>query len=75
VFQLPEALESRQSSGRRRRCRASGGEYRTKRLILERFDAMVAADAASVAYEPPLDPPPGDPRAAHGSSQPARTAA
>jgi hypothetical protein len=41
------------------------GEYRTKRLILERYDAIVAADAAGVLYETPLDPPPGDPRAAH----------
>ena len=41
------------------------GEYRTKRLILERYDAMVAAEAAGREYETPLDPPPGDPRAAH----------
>ena len=45
------------------------GEYRTKRLILERYDALVAADAAGVAYETPLDPPPGDPRAAHGAPE------
>jgi hypothetical protein len=43
------------------------GEYRTKRLILESYDAMVAADAAASEYETPLDPPPGDPRAAHPS--------
>jgi hypothetical protein len=41
------------------------GEYRTKRLILERYDALVAADASGVPYETPLDPPPGDPLAAH----------
>jgi len=41
------------------------GEYRTKRLILERYDAMVAADVAGAEYETPLDPPPGDLRAAH----------
>ena len=34
-------------------------EYRTKRLILECYDAMVAAEAAGVKYETPLDPPPG----------------
>ncbi len=34
-------------------------EYRTKRLILERFDALVAAEIADVPYETPLDPPPG----------------
>jgi hypothetical protein len=44
------------------------GEYRTKRLILERYDAMAAADAAGVPYETPLDPPPGDPAAAHTCS-------
>ena len=49
-------------------CRKDGqrfGEYRTKRLILERYDAMVAAEAAGREYETSLDPPPGDPRAAH----------
>jgi hypothetical protein len=35
------------------------GEYRTKRLILERYDAMVAADAAGDEYETAVDPPPG----------------
>ena len=43
------------------------GEYRTKRLILERYDAMVAAEADGREYDTPLDPPPGDPRAAHPS--------
>lgn len=41
------------------------GEYRTKRLIVERYDALVAADANGVPYETPLDPPPGHPSAAH----------
>ena len=41
------------------------GEYRTKRLILERYDAIAAADAAGAVYDTPLDPPPGDPLAAH----------
>jgi hypothetical protein len=50
------------------------GEYRTKRLILERYDAMAAAQAGGREYETPLDPPPGDPRAAHGSPEPARLA-
>jgi hypothetical protein len=40
------------------------GEYRTKCLILERYDAMVAAENAETGYESLLDPPPGDPRAA-----------
>ena len=43
------------------------GEFRTRRLILERYDAMVAGDAAGHEYETPLDPPPGHPRAAHPS--------
>jgi hypothetical protein len=43
------------------------GEYKTKRLTLERYDAMVAAEAIGREYETPLDPPPGDPRAAHPS--------
>jgi hypothetical protein len=40
------------------------GEYRTKRLILERYDDLVAAQSAGVPYESPLDSPPGDPRRA-----------
>ena len=51
----------------RRREEQRLGEYRTKRLILERYDAMVAADAVGREYETPLDPPPGDRRAAHAS--------
>jgi hypothetical protein len=35
------------------------GEYRTKRLVSESFDRMVAADEAGVEYAPSLDPPPG----------------
>jgi hypothetical protein len=45
------------------------GEYRTKRLILERYDALAAVDSAGVPYESPLDPPPGDSRAAHRAQQ------
>ncbi len=35
------------------------GEYRTKRLILERYDAMADAEADGSQYETLLDPPPG----------------
>ncbi|MFV2127578.1 Eco57I restriction-modification methylase domain-containing protein [Micromonospora sp. LOL_013] len=35
------------------------GEYRTKRLILERYDAMAAAVRTGTPYRCPLDPPPG----------------
>jgi hypothetical protein len=35
------------------------GEFRTKRLVLDGYDAMAAAAATSVAWCTPLDPPPG----------------
>ena len=41
------------------------GEYRTKHLVLEAYDAMEKAIASGATYETSLDPPPGDPRAAH----------
>src|SRR5205823_5231864 len=41
------------------------GEYRTKRLILERYDALAEAIATHKPYETVLDPPPADPRVAH----------
>ena len=36
------------------------GEFRTKRLILEIYDAMAKAAADESVYDSPLDPPPGD---------------
>lgn len=36
------------------------GEFRTKRLILETYDAMTTAAAAGTVYASPLDPPAGD---------------
>ena len=47
---------------------AEFGEYRTKRLILERYDAMVDAEAAGREYETILDPPPADPSLCHPES-------
>lgn len=41
------------------------GEYRTKRLILEVYDAMSESARTGVPYETRLDPPPADPRVAH----------
>jgi len=41
------------------------GEYRTKRLILEVYDAMADATRTGTAYVTRLDPPPADPRVAH----------
>jgi hypothetical protein len=43
------------------------GEFRTKRLILECFDAMAEAVRTGVPYQTILDPPPG-----HGPRYPAR---
>jgi hypothetical protein len=41
------------------------GEYRTKRVILEIYDAMAEAIRTGVPYVTRLDPPPADPRVAH----------
>jgi hypothetical protein len=41
------------------------GEYRTKRVILEIFDAMQRAIDTGEPYQTLLDPPPADPRVAH----------
>lgn len=53
---------------KKRRDEKAFGEYQTKRLVLERFDAMVAAEAAGREYETILDPPPADPSRAHTES-------
>ena len=52
----------------RRNDEAAYGEYRTKRVILEIYDAMAEAERAGVPYETRLDPPPADPRVAHSPS-------
>lgn len=41
------------------------GEYRTKRLILEAYDALAEATRTGTAYVSPLNPPPADPAQAH----------
>ncbi|MDI7269394.1 MAG: hypothetical protein QME96_15510, partial [Myxococcota bacterium] len=41
------------------------GDYRTKRVILEIYDAMAEAARTGKPYETRLDPPPADPRVAH----------
>ena len=41
------------------------GEYRTKRVILEIYDAMAEAERTRVPYQTRLDPPPADPSVAH----------
>ena len=46
---------------------AEYGEFRQRRLILERYDAMAAAAASAIQYETILNPPPADPRVAHAT--------
>jgi len=41
------------------------GEYRTKRVILESYDAMVEATRTGKPYRTRLDPPPADSRVSH----------
>ena len=56
----------------KRKDEAQHGEYRTKRVILEIYDEMEQAKRTSRAYQTRLDPPPGDPRAAHQAVSPGR---
>jgi hypothetical protein len=49
----------------RRKDEQKHGEYRTKHVILESYDAMVEAARTGRPYRTCLDPPPADPRAAH----------
>lgn len=44
------------------------GEYRTKHLILEVYDRMQRAIDSGEPYQTLLDPPPADPRLAHGAA-------
>jgi hypothetical protein len=41
------------------------GEYRTKRVILEIYDALAESIRTGQPYQTRLDPPPADPRVAH----------
>ncbi|MBF0217744.1 MAG: hypothetical protein HQL30_12220, partial [Candidatus Omnitrophica bacterium] len=41
------------------------GEYRTKRVILEIYDAMLEAMRTGKPYQTRLDPPPADPKCCH----------
>jgi hypothetical protein len=52
----------------KRKDEAAYGEYRTKRLILERYDALAAAAGAGTEYHTVLDPAPADPSCAHSES-------
>lgn len=50
---------------RQRKDEQKYGEYRTKRVILEIYDAMAEAIRTGEPYCTLLDPPPADPRVAH----------
>lgn len=43
------------------------GEFRTKRLVLNAYDAMAKSKELGSAYETPLSPPPADPSLCHPS--------
>jgi hypothetical protein len=49
----------------KRKDEAKYGEYRTKRLILERYDAIAQAASTGTEYQTVLQPPPADPACAH----------
>jgi hypothetical protein len=49
----------------KRKDEAKYGEYRTKRLILERYDAIAQAASTGTEYQTVLQPPPADPSCAH----------
>ncbi|RMB09029.1 Eco57I restriction-modification methylase domain-containing protein [Eilatimonas milleporae] len=45
------------------------GEFRTKRLVLEAYDAMANAKAEGVVYQTPLSPPPADISLCHDADE------
>jgi Peptidase S24-like/N-6 DNA Methylase len=53
----------------RRRDEKLFGEYRTKRMILEHYDAMAVATASGSPYESILDPSPADPSLVYSSGE------
>ncbi len=53
----------------RQKDEAEHGEYRTRRVILEAFDALQAASAAGESWRTRLDPPPADPSCCHSSTE------
>ena len=53
----------------RQRDEQAHGHYRTRDRILEIYDLMLAAQRSGRPYQTALDPPPGDPRAAHGGGR------
>jgi hypothetical protein len=61
----PASLPGLQRAIVRRHDEEAHGEYRTKLLILERYDAMAKAAEGGEPYETVFDPPPADPAMAH----------
>ena len=51
--------------GARREDEANHGDYRTKRTILDIYDAMQASIATGGPYRTRVDPPPADPKCCH----------
>lgn len=51
----------------KRKDKPAHGEYRTKRVILEIYDAMGRAMESGEPHQTLLDPPPADPRVAHAA--------
>ena len=54
----------------KRKDEAAHGEYRTKRVILEIYDAMARAMETGEPYRTRLDPPPGHPSQTHTTPPP-----
>ena len=52
----------------RRKDEEQHGEYSTRRVILEIYDAMQEAISGGQQYHTKLDPPPADPRCCHPAS-------
>lgn len=50
---------------RRKHEEKHNGDYRTKRVILEIYDAMQESIRTGKPYQTRLDPPPADPRCCH----------
>lgn len=53
----------------RRKDEEKWGEYHTKRVILEIYDAMAEAIRTGHPYQTRLDPPPADPRCCDPANQ------
>ncbi len=65
--EVEHVMDSFEALCRREEKPQNFGEFRTKRLILERYDAMTEAARTGEPYQTILDPPPG-----HGPRHPAR---